>query len=98
MFNFVVDDMAAHLGDFKPTHVTDGFTSSVYRVVDCGFDAIGRGTDQLDLFVDVITHKNMKCFRLRSSEHIPESSFQWINSSRGFSGHDQRIQKAEFRQ
>ena len=74
MLNLVIDDMAAHLGDFKPTHVTDCFTSSIDRVLHCVFDAVGRGTDQLDLFVDVIAHKQIKCFRLRSSEQIPESS------------------------
>jgi hypothetical protein len=59
MLNLVIHDMTAHLGDFKPTHVTDGFGSSIYGVVHCVFDAVGRGTDQLDLFVDMITHKHL---------------------------------------
>ena len=74
MLNLVMNDMAAHLGDFKPTHVTDGFTGSLDRVVHGVFDAVGRGTDQLDLFVDVVTHQHIKCFRLRSSEQISGSS------------------------
>jgi hypothetical protein len=59
MLNLVIDDMAAHFGDFKPTHVTDCFTSSIYRVVHCVFDAFRRGTDQLNLFVDVVAHKDL---------------------------------------
>jgi hypothetical protein len=59
MLNLVINDMAAHLGNFKPTHVTDGFAGSIYRIVHGVFDALGRRTDQLDLFVDVITHKHI---------------------------------------
>jgi hypothetical protein len=59
MLNLVINDMPAHFGDFKPTHVTDCFTGSIYRVVYCVFDAFGGGTDQLDLFVDVVTHKHI---------------------------------------
>jgi hypothetical protein len=74
MLNLVIHDMATDLADFKPTHVADGFTSSIYRVVHCVFDAVGGGTDQLDLFVDAITHKQIRHFRPRPSEQIPESS------------------------
>ena len=74
MLDLVINDMAAHLGEFKPTHVTDCFTSSINRVVHGVFNAVGGGTDQLDLFVDVITHPPIKCFRLQSSEQISESS------------------------
>jgi hypothetical protein len=59
MLNLVINDMAADFGDFEPTHVTDCFTGSIYRVVHCVFDAFGRGTDQLDFFVDVVTHKQI---------------------------------------
>jgi hypothetical protein len=74
MRNLVINDMAADLGDFKPTHVADGFSSSIDRIVHGVFDAVGRRTDQLDLFVDVITHNHIKHFWLGSSEQIPESS------------------------
>jgi hypothetical protein len=56
VLNLVINDMSTHFGDFKPTHVTDCFTGSIYRVVHRVFDAFGRGTDQLNLFVDVVTH------------------------------------------
>jgi hypothetical protein len=59
MLDLVINDMAAHFGDFKPTHVTDCFIGSIYRVVHRVFDAFGRGTDQLDLLVDVVTHKHI---------------------------------------
>jgi hypothetical protein len=71
MRNLVLVELAAHLGDFKPTHIADCFASSTYCVVNCVFDAVRRGTDQLDLFVDVVTHEHIKCFRLVSGEHIP---------------------------
>jgi hypothetical protein len=32
MRNLVIDEMAAHLGDFKPSHVADCFSSSTYRL------------------------------------------------------------------
>jgi hypothetical protein len=59
VLNFAINDMAPHFGDFKPTHVTDCFAGSIYRVVHCVFDAFGRGTDQLNLLVDVVTHKRI---------------------------------------
>jgi hypothetical protein len=46
MLDLVINDMAAHLGEFKPTHVTDCFTSSINRVVHGVFNAVGGGTDQ----------------------------------------------------
>jgi hypothetical protein len=55
--NLVIFEVAAHLGDLKPFHVSDRFASSGDRVVNCVFYAIWRGTDQLDLFVDMVTHK-----------------------------------------
>jgi hypothetical protein len=82
MRNLVILELAAHLGDFKPTHIADCFASSVYRVVHCVFDAIRRGTDQLDLFVDVVTHEGIKCNRVMSSEHILRM-FQLTNADRG---------------
>src|ERR1700692_923352 len=54
--NLVILEMAAHLGDLKPLHISDRLASSRDRVVHCVFDAVWRGTDQLNLFVDVVTH------------------------------------------
>jgi hypothetical protein len=59
MLNLVINDMAAQFGDFKPAHITDSFTGSLDRVVHCVFDAFWGGTDQLNLFVDVVTHKRI---------------------------------------
>jgi hypothetical protein len=59
MLNLVINDMAPDLGNFKPTHVTDGFTGSIYRIVHGVFDALGGGTNQLDLFVDIVTHEHI---------------------------------------
>jgi hypothetical protein len=35
------------------------------------FDAFRWGTDQLDLFVDVVTHLDIKTFKVALNEHIP---------------------------
>jgi hypothetical protein len=35
--------------------------------------AVWRGTDQLNLFVDVVTHKRIKPLHAASGEHIPRS-------------------------
>ena len=71
MRHFIILDMASYLADFKPTHIADGFASSTDRVVHRVFDAGRRGTNQLDLFVDVVTHEFIQSFRIGSSEHIP---------------------------
>jgi hypothetical protein len=77
MRNLVILNVAAHLRDFKPTHIADCFASSVYGVGHCVFNAIRGGTDQLDLFVDVVTHEGIKCIRVVPSEHIPTIVFFW---------------------
>jgi hypothetical protein len=88
MRNLVILNVAAHLRDFKPIHIADCFASSVYGVGHCVFDAIRGGTDQLDLFVDVVTHEGIKCIRVVSSEQIPRVVFFWdycqlTNGNRG---------------
>ena len=54
--HLIILEVAAHLGDLKPFHISDRLASSRDRVVYCVFDAVWRGTDQLNLFVDVVTH------------------------------------------
>ena len=71
MRNLVILKVAAQLGDFEPLHITDCFASSTDCVVHCVFDAVWRGTDQFDLFVDVVTHDRIKAFQVASGEHIP---------------------------
>ncbi len=71
--NLAILEVAAYLGDFKPPHIADCFASSTDRVVHCIFDAVWRGTDQFDLFVDVVTHPRIKPFQVASSEYIPRS-------------------------
>ena len=73
MRNLVILEVAAHLGDFKPPHIADCLASSRDRVVHCVFDAVWRGTDQLNLFVDVVTHERIKPLHVASGEHIPRS-------------------------
>jgi hypothetical protein len=68
--NLVIFEVAAHLGDLKPLHISDRLASSRDRVVHCVFDAVWRGTDQLNLFVDVVTHKRIKPLHVASGEHI----------------------------
>jgi hypothetical protein len=68
--NLVIFEVAAHLGDLKPLHISDRLASSRDRVVHCFFDAVWRGTDQLNLFVDVVTHKRIKPLHVASGEHI----------------------------
>ena len=41
----------------------------MYRPTDL-FDAVRRGPDQFDLFVDVVTHGHIKSFQVVSGEHI----------------------------
>jgi hypothetical protein len=60
--NLVILEVAAHFGDLKPLHISDRLASSRDRVVYCVFYAVWRGTDQLELFVDVVTHKRIKSF------------------------------------
>jgi hypothetical protein len=71
--NLIILELAAHLGDFKPPHIADCFASSTDRVIHCVFDTVRRGTDQFDLFVDVVTHDRIKAFQAASGEHIPKS-------------------------
>jgi hypothetical protein len=54
-------------------HIADCFASASDCVVHCVFYAVWRGTDKLDLFVDVVTHERIKSFRGASGEHIPRS-------------------------
>ena len=68
--HLVIFEVAAHLGDLKPLHISDRLASSRDRVVHCFFDAVWRGTDQLNLFVDVVTHKRIKPLHVASGEHI----------------------------
>jgi hypothetical protein len=53
--NLVILEVAAHLSEFKPLHVSDSLASSGDRVVHCIFDSVWRGADQLNLFVNVVT-------------------------------------------
>jgi Mg/Co/Ni transporter MgtE len=71
--NLIILELAAHLGDFKPPHIADCFASSTDRVIHRVFDAVWSGTDQFDLFVDVVTHDRIKAFKAASGEHIPKS-------------------------
>src|SRR5580704_8957881 len=71
--NLVILEVAAYLGNLKPPHISDRLASSRDRIVHCVFDAVWRGTDQLDLFVDVVTHKRIKPLHVASGEHIPRS-------------------------
>jgi hypothetical protein len=68
--HLVILEVAAHLGDLKPLHISDRLSSSRDRVVHCVFDAVWRGTDQLNLFVDVVTHKPIKPLHVASGEHF----------------------------
>ncbi len=71
--NLVILEVAAYLGDLKPPHISDRLPCSRDRVVHCVFDAVWRGSDELDLFIDVVTHKSIKPLHLVSGEHIPRS-------------------------
>ena len=73
MGNLIILELAAHLGDFKPPHIANCFASSIDRVIHRVFDAVWSGTDQFDLFVDVVTHDRIKAFQAASGEHIPKS-------------------------
>src|SRR5580692_1637607 len=80
--NLVVLEVATHLGDLKPLHISDRLASSRDRIVHCVFDAVWRGTDQLNLFVDVVTHKRIKPLHVASGEHIPRSKGASLDISR----------------
>jgi hypothetical protein len=71
--NLVILEVAAHLTDLKPPHISDRLASSRDRIVHCVFDAVWRRTDQLNLFGDVVTHKRIKPLHVASGEHIPRS-------------------------
>ena len=57
VIHLVVLNVTAHFADFKPAHIAYCLARAVDRIVHRVFNAGGRGADQLDLFVDVITHK-----------------------------------------
>ena len=71
--NLVILEVAAYLGDLKPPHISDRLASSRDRVVHCVFDAVWRGSDELNLFIDMVTHKRIKPLHLALGEHIPRS-------------------------
>jgi len=56
MVDFSILDVAARFRHFKPTHIPNRLFGPCNRVRDGVFNALGRRTDQFDLFVDVIAH------------------------------------------
>jgi hypothetical protein len=54
--DFAVLDVSAGLGYLKPAHVADGLFSSRQRVFYCLFKSVGRGTNHLNLFVNMLRH------------------------------------------
>jgi hypothetical protein len=50
-------DMAAGFGDFEPADVVDGRRGAGDRALDGVLDAGGRGADQLNDLVNVVTHE-----------------------------------------
>ena len=61
--NLVVFEAAAHLSDLKPPHIADRLASSRDRIVHCVFDAVCRGTDQFNLFVDRVRLRSYDLWR-----------------------------------
>jgi hypothetical protein len=64
MPNFVILQVAAYLDDFKPIHIPYCFASPANCVIHCVLDAAWRGTDEFDLFVNVVTHEGYQYFRM----------------------------------
>src|SRR5260370_8084653 len=49
--------ITARLGNLKPAHVADGLFCPGKCILNRVFDSVRRGTDQLDLFVNVVAHR-----------------------------------------
>ena len=73
--NLIILQVAAYFGDLKPLHISDRLAGSRDRVIDRVFYAIWRGSDQLDLLVDVVTHERIKPLAVAPGEQIPGSKF-----------------------
>ena len=56
---FVVFVVSAHFSHFEPTHIADRLGRTIYGMVYCGFDTFRGGTNQLDLFVDVVNPSDL---------------------------------------
>ena len=54
--DFAVLDVSTGLGHLKPTRVADGLFSACQGVFYRLFKSVGRGTNHLNLFVNMITH------------------------------------------
>ena len=57
MPNFVILQVAAHFDDLKPFHIPYSFAGPADCVVHCVLDAAWSGTNEFDLFVNVVTHE-----------------------------------------
>jgi hypothetical protein len=71
--NLVIFKVTANLCYLKPIHISDRLASSLDRIVHSVFDAVWRGTDQLNLLVNVITHEGIKPLYVAPGERIPRS-------------------------
>src|SRR6266436_6001209 len=58
----------------------------VIALFTASFDTVWRRTDQLNLFVDVVTHKRIKPLHVASGEHIPRSNGAGFSEEFGVSG------------
>ncbi len=56
MTDCAVLDISAGFGYFKPPHIADGFPGPCKGIFDGFLKSVGRGTDQLNFFVNMIRH------------------------------------------
>jgi hypothetical protein len=70
--NLIIFKVAAQLNYFKPLHISDRLARSRDRVIHGVFNAVRRGTDKLNLFIDVIAHNGIKPWDPASRERNSE--------------------------
>lgn len=57
MIDFAVPDVSTGLGYLKPAHVADRLFSACQRIFYRFLKSVGRRTNYLNLFVNVIRHE-----------------------------------------
>jgi hypothetical protein len=82
--DLIILQMAANFRDLKPLHISDRLGRSRDRVVDCVIYAVWRGSNQLDLLVDVVTHGRIKPLSVAAGEQISGSKSLRVDRLQGF--------------
>jgi hypothetical protein len=79
--NLIIFKVTAQFGDFKPLHISDRLAGSRDRVIHGAFNAVRRRTDELNFFIDVVTHNRIKPWRSASCEHNSERRSSVVRDS-----------------